>query len=174
MISLVKVISSEIDGLKNRVVKFLRLGKYDFQTSAETGPYGIDSSPIKNMRAVYAETGSKGETVIVGYINKNQLAGTGEVRLYSTDENGTQKIYVWLKKNGQLELGGNTKHMTRFEELETGFNKLRDDFNDLVSKFNLHMHPTAGSGPPSVQSGDPAELSTADISNAKIEEILTL
>jgi hypothetical protein len=177
MVNIVKVLSSEADKVKQRVVKILRYGKNGVQTGLEATPYGIDSNPIKDMVAIYLETGSRGDTVIVGYINKNQLAKPGELRLYATDKDGAQKFYTWMKDDGTYEIGGNTKHMARFEELETGFNTLKTDLNNLISAFNAHMHATAGTGPPvppTPGSGIPAIASTASIASAKINEIKTL
>jgi hypothetical protein len=54
---------------------------------------------------------------------------------------------------------------------------LLSDHNDLVNAFNAHMHPTAGTGPPSPPTpgtGIPATPSTASVDDAKINEIKTL
>jgi hypothetical protein len=177
MVTIVKVISAEFDKVKQRVIKVLRYGRRDWQTALEVSPYGIDSNPIKDMIAIYSETGSRGDTVIIGYINKNQLAKPGELRLYATDKDGAQKFYTWMKDDGTYEIGGNTKHMARFEELESGFNTLKTDLNNLVNAFNSHMHATAGTGPPvppTPGSGIPAIASVASIASAKIDEIKTL
>lgn len=173
---LIKIISSEVQSAV-RIVKFLRYGKKDVQTSDQIAPYGVDSNPIKDMIAVYSQTSEKGETVVIGYINKNQLAAVGEHRTFSTDENGQLKFYVWLKNNGTLELGGSAKHLARYEELKTGFDALKKDHNDLVDAFNTHMHATAATGPPSIPTpgtGIPAIPSTASIDSSKINEIKTL
>jgi hypothetical protein len=172
MASLVKIISSEINSAKERIVKFLRLGDTDIQTSDEVGPYGIDSSPIEGMIAVYSKTTINGETVIVGYINKNQLADVGELRLYSTDKNGTQQFYTWLKNDGTYEIGGNAKHMARFEELKAGHDQLKNDLNAFIDVFNAHIHPTP-SGPSSA-TATAGTHSNASIDSAKIDEIKTL
>jgi hypothetical protein len=166
MASIVKVFSTEVDNLKRRVVKFLRYGSSDFQTSLEAGPFGFDSNPIKDMVAIYAESGTKGKTLIVGYLNKNQVANVGEVRLYSTDENGQQKMYAWLKNDGTMELGGDSDHLVRFSKLEEGFNKLRDDFNTFAQAY------TPG-GPSSVGTPPTIMQSQASIADAKINEIKT-
>lgn len=105
---LVKTISTELDNLSRRVVKFLRFGKSDVQTSLNIAPYGIDSNPIKNMVAVYSETNDKGKTVILGYVNKDLLAEPGEVRMFSTDVSGELQGYVWVKKDGKVFLNGDT------------------------------------------------------------------
>lgn len=179
MIKLVNVISSEFDKQKSRIVKYLRLGKSDIQTSEEVSPYGVDSSPIKNMIAVYCETSVKGENVIIGYINKNQLAAPGEVRNYSTDANGNLKFYTWLKNDGTYLLGGDVDNAVRYSALALAFNQLRTELNAHIALYNAHVHVilAAGAVPApftTSPTATPATPSTADISPAKIEEIKTL
>jgi hypothetical protein len=169
----VKVDSTTTDTLMRRVIKFLRLGKKDVQTSLQVSPHGIDSNPVKDMVAIYGETMQKGETVIVGYLNKNVLAAAGETRIFSTDSDGELQAYVWLKADGTMELSGNAKHLARFEELKSGFDQLKTDFNNLVTAFNSHMHPTAGTGAPSPPTVT-GTSSTASIDDSKIDEIKTL
>lgn len=177
MNTLVKTISTELDNLQRRIIKFLRFGNSDVQTSFQAGPYGVDSNPVKDVIAIYAPTSEKGKTVIIGYINKNQLAKVGEHRIFSTDAEGNEATYLYLKDDGTMEIGGASDWMVRFSELEAAFNEFLDDYNN-------HTHPgvivavTGGSGAPAV--GTPGNTattdtpSTADISGAKIEEIKTL
>lgn len=155
MINLVKVLDSSIDLLNRRLVKVLRFGKSDVQTPFSVSAYGVDSNPIKDMIAVYSDTGEKGKTIIVGYINKNQLADKGELRLFSTDEVGVLKKYIWLKNDDTIEIGGDTDNMVRYSALATAFNAMLTDLNAARAALAL---------PPS----------TADISGAKIDEIKTL
>jgi len=160
-----KVISTSIDSLNRMVVKILRLGKSDVQTSKQVSPYGFDSNPIKNMVAIHSDTGERGKTIIVGYINKNQITEKGESRIFSTDENGLLKTAIHLKNDGTIEVGGNSDFMVRYSALETAF-------NELQQKFNTHTHAgvTAGVGVTAI----PSALSTGDITASKIEEIKTI
>lgn len=170
----VKVISTEIDELGRRIVKFFRLGR-DTRTDEEAAPYGIDSNPIKDMIAIHVETGEKGKSAIVGYINKNQLAATGETRIYSTDANGLLKTFIWLKNNGEMEVGGNVDFMVRFSGLAEAFNELKDDHNKLVAAFNSHVHVANNTiATPTPDPRIPVDDSNADITGAKITEIKTL
>jgi hypothetical protein len=170
-----KTISTQLDSLKNRVVKVLRFGKTDIRTAKEAAPYGTDSNPIKGMTAVYAQTSNKRDRVIVGYLNKNQLADVGEHRIFSTDSNGDLQFYVWLKSDGTMQLGGNEKHLARFEELKSGFDALREDHNALLQEFKVHTHPgvTTGAGVTGVPVST-SSPSTASIDDSKIAEIKTL
>lgn len=172
---IVKTISTDFDRLRNRIVKALRFGKTDTRTAKEVGPYGTDSNPIKGMSAVYSQTSNKRDRVIIGYLNKNQLAESGEHRTYSTDDQGELKFYIWQKKDGTCEIGGNSDFMVRFNALKSGFDQLVDDHNDLVSKFNSHVHSgvTTGGGSSGI-TATPDNASTASIDEAKIEEIKTL
>jgi hypothetical protein len=175
MLNITKIISTSFDDIQRRLVKVLRKGNKDIQTPLEASPFGIDSNPLKDMIAVYGPTEEKGKTVIIGYIDKNKLADIGETRLYSTDSDGNLKFYTWLKNDGTMEIGGNTKHMVRYEELETAFNQLKADFNAHITKYNAHIHlgviaGFATSGIPTVTD----TASSADISPAKIDEIKTL
>lgn len=173
---LVKIISSKLSSSK-RLVKFLRLGKSDIQEKYQLAAPGIDAAPIENMVALYTNTSENGKSVIVGYINQNQIADPGETRIFSTDDSGELKFFLHLKNNGTAEFGGDSKNMVRFQELEQAFDELKMDFNNLVNVFNTHTHPTAPTGPISIPSpgpGFPVSVSSADISGAKIEEIKTL
>lgn len=174
---LTRVLSSIFDE-KHRVIKVLRFGKGDAQTADEAGPYGLDSSPISDMVAVFSDTAVKGDSVIVGYLNKNQVANPGEFRTYSTDDDGNVKFYTWLKKDGTMEIGGDADNMVRYSKLEAAFNELKSDFNSLVLAFNSHMHATAGAGAPSpptpVPDQIPAVPTQANILPAKIIEIKTI
>lgn len=156
-----------------RILKVRVYGKKDIRTANECAPWGIDSQPVSGTPAVYVGTTAAGVTLVVGYINKKQMAAAGEYRTYSTDENGNVVGYTWLKNNGTLLLNGDDDNAVRYSELEEAFNKLKDDHNDLVSKFNAHVHVlslTAGTGTaaPPANTGTP---STADITPAKINNI---
>lgn len=141
----------------------------------QAGAYGTDAQPIKDAVAVYAQTGVKGKTVIIGYINKNAVADVGEHRLFSTDADGAVQFYIHLKNDGTCDIGGSANHMTRYEELETAFNELKSDFNTHVNNYNTHVHPGVLAGPASTAvTVSVSTPSQADISGAKIDEIKTL
>jgi hypothetical protein len=97
---------------------------------------------------------------------KDAVAEVGSIRLYS--DNG----YVHLRANGNLELLGDSKHMVRYEELETAYNSVKTTLNELITKYNTHTHPipTGSSGTtPATQTPN-----SGDITGAKINEIKTL
>jgi len=142
MITLGKIISTEFDNLKRRLIKITRYGKSDVQTPMEGMPYGIDSNPTKDMIALYAESKEKGKAYIIGYLVKNQKAEVGEIRLFATDAQGTEKGYTWLKNDGTLELLGNTNYAVKYNELKTELDALKKSHNDLLTEYKTHVHPT--------------------------------
>ena len=129
MLNFTKVLSSNVDKLKRRVIKVLRLGKQDVQTNLQTLPFGIDSVPIKDLVALYAPTNEKGKSVIIGYLNKNSIAGVGETRFYSTNEQGVEQNSIHLKNNGDIEVGGNSDFMVKFNALQNSLN----NYNTLIN-----------------------------------------
>jgi len=161
-----KVISTSIDKVKRRIVKILVNGLQDVQTSKVIAPYGIDSHPVKNLIAVYAPTSVKGKTIILGYINKNDLAAVGELRLYSTDSDGVEKISHHLKNDGTMEIGGNGDNMVRFIGLDNG---LQNQDAQIQAELVKIQTAIAGLGGAYV----PGNITT-DISASKIDRIKTL
>lgn len=177
MIRIVKTISSEIaEGLRR--IKVQRLGKSDIQTPFQGNPAGIDSQPLPGLKAIHAQTGEKGEPVIIGYINEELLAQDGEIRVFSIDSDGALKAYVHAKNDGILEVNGNADFMVRYSALETAYNQLKDDFDSFVSTYNTHTHPvpgiTAGAASATASvttaTGSP---STGDITPSKIDNVKT-
>jgi hypothetical protein len=135
--NLVSVLSTSVDSLKRTVVKFIRMGRDDVRTSLQGAPYGIDHNPIKDMIAIYGETSKNGQTVIVGYINQNAKAGVGELRLFSTDASGTEKMYVWLKANGTLELGGSADNVVKYAALNSALAALQTQIQTELGKIAI-------------------------------------
>lgn len=168
-LNIVKVISTSLESAV-RFVKVLRMGKSDVQNVKEISSYGIDGNPIKDMIAIYGATGTNGKNYIIGYINKNQIAQPGELRLYSTDDDGKETTYQYFKKDKTIEIFGNDDNMVRYSKLEIAFNELKGQHNKTDA--NLVAHAAAVAlilGTPTVS----PSTSTADITGAKIVDIKT-
>lgn len=131
----VRVNSTLYEDLNRRIIKVLRLGSSDWLTANDASPFGIDSNPVKDWVAVYSETAEKGEPVIVGYLNPNQLAEPGDTRLFSTDDLGNLKFYVWLRNDGSLSLGGEGDNLVRFSKLKDTIDELQNDIAELKKAF---------------------------------------
>jgi hypothetical protein len=148
-----------------RVLNVLRFGASDVVSAYESAPAGYDGAPNPNVTAVFSETKVNGRNVIVGYIDKNKVAQSGESRLFSQDQNGNLLFNVYLADDGNLYLGTSptlsdySDFLVKFNELQTAWNNFRDN------EYNLHTHET-GTGPssppetPAVTSFDSAKAAT--------------
>lgn len=158
MVSIVKIENAILSAgnIGKRLIKSIRFGTKDGKQSFESMPYGVDSSPIDGMKAIYASTGTSGKSVVIGYINTNQVAEEGETRIFSSGGE------IWLRTDGTCEILGTGNFLVKFNEMETAFNQLKNDFNTHV-----HLDPLSGALPP------PTTPSTANMSGAKAVNIKT-
>lgn len=147
--------------------KSLKVSEFGVKTADLVSSFGDDGSPLKDMVALYSTTSNVGENVILGFINKHQIAQPGEKRIFSLKPNGELSFDIHLKGNGTCEIGGNTDYAVRYSKLEEAFNELKGKFNELVNLFNTHTHAGNGTIPPATS----ANLSNADITPARIDEV---
>ncbi len=164
MLQVVNILSSLIKSTRRRI-KVLGLGKSDTRELYECAPFGVDATPPKGYKAIYAETGVKGKGVIIGYINTNQVAAIGEHRVYSTDADGKVKTYIHLKNDGTCELAGSVDNAVRYSELNKELQQFIQKVNTELAEISLGIGGAGGSYTPTVF--------TLDISKAKITEIKT-
>jgi hypothetical protein len=160
---LVKTISTDFDKLKHRIVKFLRFGMNDHQTSKQAAPYGVDSNPIKDMIAVYSATSETGNSVILGYLNKDMVAEPGEIRLFSTETDGGLKAVVFLKKNGHIWLNGAADNLVRYNKLNQNIQAFAGSINAELVKINTAILALGGTYQ--------IQHVTVDIQESKVESV---
>ena len=140
MITLSKLKSVAIEQ-GQRIFKVLQYGP---KTANECGPFGLDSSPLENYTAIYAETANAGESLIIGYIQKNQIAQQGEARLFSLDRNGLLKAEIFCKADGTIILNGGVNSSIRYEPLNTELQKLKNDINTELLKVQTAITTLGG------------------------------
>lgn len=171
MLLLTKTLETIVQASK-RVIKVLTLGRSASRTAHLVQPWGEDSNPV-GWKAIYADTGTTGQPVIIGFINPNVAVAKGEKKIFSTDADGVESTSLYLKADGTMVLGGGADYAVRYSELETAFNTLRTDFNNLVTVYNLHIHTSAAAGSPTTPLLPPNTgiSSSADVSGAKVDEI---
>ena len=153
---------------ENIINKFrtLKVQQYGPKTANVIAPFGDDSAPTKDMIALYAETSNISEPVIIGYINKNQIAQPGEKRIFSTKEDGTVATSIHLFTDGSIELGGNSDNAVRYTPLNSGISAKDSLINAELTKIATAISILGGSYIPST-------INT-DITGAKIDDIKTL
>lgn len=155
-----KVMSTRLKDLI-RIVKVLRFGKSDVQEVDESLPFGIDGAPIDGVEAVYMETASMGDPVIIGYIPAECKAQPGELRLYSKDQQGNDRFNILLKTDGTCEIGGNSDNLVRYAPL-----------NQILSSYFSELHAKIAAGVSSA-GGAFSPPQVPNLSEAKINELKT-
>ncbi|WP_036384089.1 hypothetical protein [Muricauda sp. MAR_2010_75] len=159
MISLAQVKSVIVENYK-RIIKVVQFGP---KTAMNAAPFGDDSHPLKDMVAIYGKTSERGEPVILGYLNKNQIASVGEKRIFSLTPEGDLSFAVHLKNDGTCEIGGNSDNLIRFQPLNTAIQQMNTHVNQELTKIASAITSVGGTYTPT-----PLNI---DISASKIESI---
>lgn len=141
MITLAKIRSALIESGK----RILKVEQYGVKSVKQASSFGDDGNPIENMTAIYADTSENGEPVIIGFINENQLAQVGEKRIFSLDGSGNLSTYIWLRNNGNIELGGTDHKAVRYAPLNTGVQQQRLSINTELAKISAAIGLLGGS-----------------------------
>lgn len=162
--TLSKIISTLIQKGK-LIIKILASGSADVKTVNNLLPFGIDSNPTKNYRAVYTKTDVKGDNVLLGVINNNVLTNVGEIRLHSEDTNGNEVFFVHIKNDGNCEFNGNIDNLVRYQSLEDGLNDMVTNINTELTKIQAAISALGGSYA--------REVISLDITDSKIDNLQT-
>lgn len=144
---------------------------------------GIEFKPAKGEKLVIVPiNGSDSYMVAIAGTNEKIAPDceAGERRIFSVNDDGTElKAFAKFKNNGIIELNGNDNSAVLFNELKTAFDTQKSAYDDLVSKFNAHIHittATIGLSPVGVISAvtvlEQGSPSTADIDPSKSENVL--
>lgn len=159
------------DGENNRLLLQVQITDADDVHTVEyMSPPGEDSNPPDGAKVLIIDVGRAYKVAIAADDNVQPSMGEGEKKLYSISD-GAIAAFINFLASGIIEINGNGDFAVRYNELETGFNQLKTDFNSFVtSVYNIHSHPTAPTGPISPPSAS-GSSSAADISAAKVDEV---
>jgi hypothetical protein len=154
--------SSALITLGKRILKVKQFGA---KTAKECAPFGFDSQPREGWTAIYAETTNKDESVVVGYINKNQLVGAGESRMYAVGSNGELLGYVYNRNDGVLGLNGFAFSAVRYAPLNTALQAQNTLINAELTKIQAAITSLGGSytRAPTTVNISPSESQTVKI-----------
>lgn len=159
---IVKIISTAIEK-GNLMIKILGLGSKDVRTLYNILPFGIDSNPSKDYRAIYADTDDKGNKICIGIINKKVLTNVGELRIFSEKTDGSDSFSIILKNNETCEIGGNSDNFVRYSKL----NEALQNFKTTLTAQLTAALPTLTWTPANTESV------IMNITASKIDEIKT-
>ena len=148
---------------KSLVIKTSAAGGQERETELYHPP-GIASAPTPEDIAVSVPSGTGGRIAVATQNYKLDIEVTaGKTILYSTTADGkTLKATIILDVDGNVSMNGDTKRFVTHGELDTAL-------QNFINALNLHTHPTAGTGPPSV----PTAPMSLDISAAETTTIKT-
>lgn len=162
-----KYFSNGLDSVGHREVK---ASAYGTVTADQMAPFGDDSCPVQGMDAIYCETDTDEQPIILGYVNTNCLAGEGEKRFFSIKKNEdgsySQAFYTWMKADSTYEIGGNNDNLIRYAALNTA---LQAQITKMEAQLTLIAAGITTAG----GSYTPGDISL-DITASKIDEIKCL
>ena len=159
MITFSKIKSSSIESGK-RILKVLQFGA---KTANECAPFGFDSNAPEGFTAIFADTSNVEESVVLGYINKNQLAEIGSSRIFAVDDSGQVISFLHCRANGNIELNGAEYSSVRFENLKIATDNNNALINAELDKISLAISSLDGTY-------TPADIST-NLTDSKSETV---
>lgn len=144
----------------------LKVFEFGAKTADVVSDFGDDSSPLKDMVAIYGQTSESGDSIIVGYINSNQIALPGEKRIFSLKDDGSLSFDIHLKNDGTCNIGGDVDNAVRYSKLNAAMQQQKSLINAELTKIQTAINALA----PGAYIPTPI---TVDLSLAKIDEIKT-
>lgn len=155
---------------KEGVYRIFKVFQFGAKTADECSPFGFDGNPIEGMDAIFSETSAGGEPVIVGYIQTQRLANPGECRLYALNKDEQLSTYIWLRKDGTIEFGGNDEHLVKYSDLEKAMLKLKTDLATELSAISAGISSAGGAYMPGQIDIDITDSKTKNIKIRAKEE----
>lgn len=159
MISWAKIQESFLE----KTFRIFKVTQYGVKTADSCEPFGDDSNPLKGMTAIFAESETNGNSVIIGYIDKNKLAEVGEKRLFSLKEDGSLAAFAWLKNNGDIYLNGDSDNLLKYKPFEQLFADLDQKINAELTKIQTGIIQGGGSYTPTFLNTNTAPVKTPDL-----------
>lgn len=147
----------------SRILKVIQFGA---KTADVVSSFGDDSCPLNDMTAIYANTSEVGDSIIIGYINKNQISAVGEKRIFSLKQDESLSTYIHLKNDGTINIGGDSDFMIRYTSLNVALQEEVNKINAELTKIASGISAAGGVYVPTPI--------TLDISASKINEIKTI
>lgn len=143
----------------------------DIQTVELMVPPGVDVNPPDESKVIVIDVSKAYKIAIVADDNIEPSMLEGEKKIYSINA-GTIAAFINLLKSGIIEVNGNADFAVRFTALESAFNELKGDFNQLITDYNGHGHGgvQTGGGTSGV-TNTPGTSSSADMSGAKVDTV---
>jgi hypothetical protein len=160
------------DGVKPvRLLQVVVSDPEDVQTVELIRQAGEDYNPPKGSRVIILDLGSAWQVGVAVDDGITPEVDEGERELFSS-VGGVKKAKFKLNKEGELVLNDGTDFGVAFNELKSGFDQLKNDYNTFLSQiFNLHTHTSAAPGSPTGVPVPVGTSSTASVDGAKVTKV---
>ena len=144
------------------------------KSSRQVLPPGMDSVPIEGDQGIIIMIDqTEGKTIAIG-VYPDPQAESGEVRFYARNDSGVEQSFLWIKKDGTIEINGDTDFAVAFNDLKVEFNKLNSEYNKLVSRM-LAWTPVPTDGGTALKTAitvpPTVAVSGSNIDNAKVAAV---
>jgi hypothetical protein len=147
----------------NKSFRMFKVLEYGAKTANESSPFGVDSHPVNDTTAVMIKTDTISKSVILGFLQKNRKAEKGEIRFYSTDEDGNEKTFLWLRNDGTIEIAGDSDNAVKFIPLDSALQNMVGQINSQLTAIASGITSAGGAYVPT--------NITLDISASKVNEV---
>lgn len=135
--------------------------------------HGIVSRPAKTTRGLVLQIGNLSITLAAYTYGIEPPENAGACKLYSTDADGAEQATVLLDDDGTVTVNSGEDWAVRYSKLEEAFNELKGQHNKLQAAYDAHTHGGVDTGTGTTAMTAPSgAVSTADITPAKVEEVL--
>ena len=166
-----------------RFIKLLRFGESDTMNVTMFSQFGDDFNVPKGYDTLYVKTSNSNDPVCIGFVNKVVFdsLNSGDKEIFSTNSDGdTIAAFIKLLNTGVIHINGDADNIAGYAKLKEGFDTLKQDFNNLVTAYNTHIHittatvgatPTPGVIAPTTSTGtsSSASIDSSKKENVKIE-----
>lgn len=133
---------------------------------------GVDCHPVDGDKVIVFQVGTAWKLGVLLDDGIAPASAAGELWIYSRETDGTLSATIKLKNNGTVEILGADDYAVAYNDMKGAFDKLREDFNAVVTLLLTHTHTgvTTGGGT-SGTSAAAFQQSTADMSSAKVTAV---
>ncbi len=161
-------IDKNLTGTKNVVLLTVQLFDNDDLQTVELMTQAGDNSIPQKDSLVYVMQAARNYKIGIAVGDGITPDTTdGEKKLYSQDQGIIKAFITWLK-DGILHINGSNDFAVRFNELKTGFDQLKNDFNTFVTTvYNSHVHGTTPGPSPTGQASS-ANIDASKVDNVKV------
>lgn len=159
-----------IEKVESELICTVSFGESDDITAIIYGAANKSEYPMIDDEVAVHRAGTQ-NTVVSVYRPAPDDLNIGEVVTYSRDGDGNAMASVKCHGDGKITINGGGRTLATFDDLKSGFDQFRDDFNGFLSNIHdKHTH-LAPSGATGVPLGVPSTQSMASIDACESETV---